>query len=71
MNTGKSADRTYEMLHEVFEGKPERAAIKKLMTEINDQVQHLRNLNWCGSTLLSMKKSSAIGVTEMQILKHM
>jgi len=62
------------VLHEVFKGKPERAATKKLMTAVmtryNIEENH-ENLDRCGSALLSMKKSSAIGVTEMQILKHM
>jgi len=74
VNTGKSADEAYEMLHVVFEGNPEKVALKRLMSAVMakyDIVENYENLNRCGSALLSMKKSSAIGVTEMQILKHM
>lgn len=74
VNTGKSAEQGYEMLHVVFEGNPDRTAIKKLMTAVMTKYnidENYENLNRCGSALLSMKKSSAIGVTEMQILKHM
>ena len=62
------------MLHVVFESNPARGAIKKLvravMTKYNIE-ENYENMNRCGLALLIMKKSSTIGVTEMQILKHM
>jgi len=74
VNTGKSADEAYEMLHVVFEGNPDKEALKRSMSAVMAKYgidENYENLNRCGSALLSMSKSSAIGVTEMQILKHM
>lgn len=74
VNTGKSSAETYDMLHVVFEGKPEPEAIKKLMSAVMAKYnieENYENLNRCGSALLSMKNSSAISITEMEILKDM
>jgi len=74
VNTGKSADEAYEMLHVVFEGRPEKETVQRLMSAVMAKYgieENYENLNRCGSALLSMKQSSAIGITEMQILKHM
>ncbi|MBB5645071.1 hypothetical protein [Pedobacter cryoconitis] len=71
-NTGKSSAEGYEMLHVVFDGKPQAEAIKKLMSAVMAKYnieENYENLNRCGSALLSMRNSSAVGVTE--ILKHM
>lgn len=74
VNTGKSSAEAYDMLHVVFEGKPEPEAIKKLMSAVMAKYnieENYENLNRCGSALLSMKNSSAISITEMEILKDM
>lgn len=74
VNTGKSSEEAYDMLHVVFEGKPEPETIKKLMSAVMAKYnieENYENLNRCGSALLGMKKSSAVGITEMEILKHM
>ncbi|MBE9597993.1 hypothetical protein [Pedobacter sp. MC2016-24] len=74
INTGNSTDEAYEMLHVVFEGNPDKKVLKKLISVMmakQNIEENYENLNRCGSVFLSMKNSSAIGVTEMQILKHM
>lgn len=74
INTAKSSEEAYEMLHVVFYGKPELETIKKLMGAVMAKYnieENYENLNRCGSALLSMRNSSAVGVTEMEILKHM
>lgn len=74
VNTGKSSEEAYEMLHVVFKGQPELASIRKLMHPVMtmyNMEENYENLNRCGSALLAMRKSSAVGVTEMEILKHM
>jgi homoaconitase/3-isopropylmalate dehydratase large subunit len=74
VNTGKSADEAYDMLHVVFEGNPEKEVIRKLMSAVMAKYnieENYENLNRCGSALLGLKQSSAIAITEMQILKHM
>lgn len=74
VNTGKSSDEGYEMLHVVFDGKPEVESIKKLMGAVMAKYnieENYENLNRCGSALLALRNSSAVGVTEMEILKYM
>jgi hypothetical protein len=74
VNSSKSADEAYDMLHVVFAGEPEKESIQKLMSPVMKSYgleENYENLNRCGSALLSMRKSSAIGITEMEILKHM
>lgn len=63
----------YEMMHTVFVGNPEISVIKPLIEKIlkmyslpNTEEYRLK----ISSAVLSLRKSSAIGVTEMDILKH-
>jgi len=74
VNTGKSSDEAYNMLHVVFEGEPDINVIKKLMKAVLDKYgleENYEILNRTGSALLTLRQSSAVGVTEMEILKHM
>ena len=67
------ASEAYDMLHVVFEGMPDVEKIKPLIEAVMkkyDVVINNDNVQRVGSMLLSLKKSSAIGVTEMDILQH-
>jgi len=74
VDTGRSADEAFEMLPVVFEGNPSLESVKKLLSGVMDKY-HLEvsyeNINRCGSAVLSLREASAMGVTEMEVLKHM
>ncbi|WGQ09108.1 hypothetical protein QG516_21590 [Pedobacter gandavensis] len=74
VNSGKSTEEGYEMLHVVFAGKPEIESIKRLLKVVMEKYgleENFENINRTGSALLALREDSAIGVTEMEILKHM
>jgi hypothetical protein len=63
----------YEIMHIAFEGSPEVDKIKPLIEAVMNNYQlPLTNENKLkvGSMLVSLRKASAVGVTEMEILKH-
>jgi len=64
----------YEILHLIFQDQPDIESIKKLADPV--LTQHgldisYKNLETLGSALLGLRQRSAVGVTEMEILKHM
>lgn len=64
----------YEMMTRVFVGSPSekeiRTYLEPVMKKHNLSITK-DNLIRCSSSLLSLRKSSKKGITEMQILKHM
>lgn len=74
VDTGKSADEAFAMLPVVFEGNPSLESVKKLLSAVMDKYHlevNYENINRCGSAVLSLREASAVGVTEMELLKHM
>lgn len=74
VDTGKSADEAFEMLPIVFEGNPSLESVKKLLSAVMDKYHlevNYENINRCASAVLSLREASAVGVTEMDLLKHM
>jgi uncharacterized phage-associated protein len=64
----------YEQFHVVFSGNPSVEEIQNLMDAIIDQygMENTDKLkHQIASALLSMRNESAIGVTEMDIMKYM
>lgn len=64
----------YEMMEVVFIGKPKKATIQPLLEAVMKKYSlpvTEENLLRTSSALVSLRKSSAVGVTEMEILKHM
>lgn len=70
----KSNIEAYELLSGAFENRPSTDQIRKLIDRVMEnhrlEINYV-NINKCGSTLIRVKELSAIGVTEMDILKHM
>lgn len=64
----------YEMMEVAFEGYPSREEIKPLletvMTRYGFEITD-KNLLRCASVLVTLRKESILGITEMDILKHM
>lgn len=63
----------YEMMHVAFEDSPEIDKIKPLIEAVMDNYtlpKTNENKLKVGSMLVSLRKASAVGVTEMEILKH-
>jgi len=64
----------YYIMSVAFVGRPKEDVIKPLMEAVMKRYQlsiNRDNLLKCASALVSLRKESTIGVTEMQILKHM
>lgn len=63
----------YEMVSTVFEGNHSREDIKPLVDKVlkmYDMPVNRENVLKISSAILDLKKESAVGVTEMDILKH-
>jgi len=63
----------YEMMHVAFEGEPEIDKIKPLIETILERYKMPINDEFrlkVGSMLIDLRKNSKVGVTEMDILKH-
>ena len=64
----------YEMMETAFEGFPSESEIKPMMEDVmktyNMQVTE-ENLLKVANMLVVLRKESKVGVTEMEILKHM
>lgn len=64
----------YEKIEIVFDGHPTKEEIQPMLESVLDKY-HLNvndeNILKLGDVLLTLKKSSKLGVTEMEILKHM
>lgn len=63
----------YEMMQVAFEGSPEISKIKPMLEAILEKYDLPKTDEYrlkVGSMLVSLRKASAVGVTEMEILKH-
>ena len=72
--TAENTNDIYEKIHVAFEGMPEIEKVKPLMEAVMEKYNlpiTTENINKCGSALVSLKHESKIGITEMEILKHM
>ena len=70
----KPEDDPYFKLHVVFVGMPEEDEIKPMMEAVmttHNFTVNDENIIKFGSMLLTLRKNSKVGVTEMDILKHM
>jgi hypothetical protein len=69
-----NADDAYEKIHVAFEGMPDIDKVKPMleavMTRYNIVINN-DNVLKCANVLVTLKNDSKIGVTEMDILKHM
>ena len=80
--TNKTPERTsssvaekdpYEMMQVAFEGSPEISRIKPVLEAVIQKYDLPKTNEYrlkVGSMLVSLRKASAVGVTEMEILKH-
>jgi hypothetical protein len=72
-NISSTAD-AYEKIHIAFEGMPEISVVKPMLEDVmkrsNIEITN-DNILKCANVLVVLRKDSKIGVTEMQILKHM
>ena len=69
-----NADDDYQKIHIAFEGMPEIEKVKPLLDAVMERyniVINNDNVLKCANVLVVMKNNSKIGVTEMDILKHM
>lgn len=63
----------YEMMQVAFEGSPEFSKIKPMLEAVLEKYDLPKTDEYrlkVGSMLVSLRKASAVGVTEMEILKH-
>lgn len=63
----------YEMMQVAFEGSPEISKIKPMLEAVLEKYNLPKTDEYrlkVGSMLVSLRKASAVGVTEMEILKH-
>jgi PBP1b-binding outer membrane lipoprotein LpoB len=63
----------YEMMQVAFEGSPEISKIKPMLEAILEKYDLPKTDEYrlkVGSMLVSLRKASTVGVTEMEILKH-
>lgn len=69
-----NTDDAFEKIHIAFEGMPEIEKVKPIleavMTRYNIVINN-DNVLKCANVLVTMKNESKIGVTEMEVLKHM
>lgn len=70
--TTESAD-AYTMMETAFEGYPRKSEIQPIMQKVMQMYGYPEteeNLQKFGSVLISLRKNSVLGITEMDILKH-
>lgn len=64
----------YEKIHIAFEGMPEISELKPMLEDVmkrsNMEINN-DNILKCANVLVVLRQNSKIGITEMQILKHM
>lgn len=76
-NTSQRSSATasaYEIMEVVFEGVNDREEIKPLLEKVmsyHDMDISEENLMKCADILVALRKSSVVGVTEMDVLKNM
>lgn len=64
----------YEIMSVAFEGSPRESEIKPMLEAVMDKYNFTVTDENClkvGNMLVELRKMSAVGVTEMDILKHM
>lgn len=68
-----NTDDAYEKIHLAFEGMPEVERVKPLLDAVMKRYNitiNNSNVLKCANVLMVMKKASKVGVTEMEVLKH-
>jgi len=63
----------YEVMHVAFEGSPSISKIKPMIEAIMERYNMPKtndNILKVGNMLVSMRQSSTVGLTEMELLKH-
>ncbi len=63
----------YELMHLAFEGSPEVSEIKPMLEAVMDKYNFPKtndNRLKVGNMLVALRQASTVGVTEMEILKH-
>ncbi len=63
----------YEVMHVAFEGSPAISKIKPMVEAIMERYNMPKtndNILKVGNMLVSMRQSSTVGLTEMELLKH-
>ncbi len=63
----------YTMMETAFEGSPRKSEIQPMMQKVMEMYGYQEtedNLQKFGSVLVTLRKESILGVTEMDILKH-
>ena len=63
----------YSMMETAFEGYPAKSEIQPIMQSVLNKYnleESEENLQKVGSVLVSLRKQSVLGVTELEILKH-
>lgn len=63
----------YELMHLAFVGSPEVSEIKPMLDAVMDKYNFPKtndNRLKVGNMLVALRKASPVGVTEMEILKH-
>lgn len=69
-----SSDDPYEKICYVFVGKPNKSKVQPLLEAVmkkHNLAVNNENIMKAASCLLTLRKKSTIGITEMEILKHM
>lgn len=72
-NKNSTPPDAYTMMETAFEGYPKKSEIQPMMKKVMDMYGYPEteeNLQRFGSVLVSLRKNSVLGVTEMDILKH-
>lgn len=72
-NDSSIPDDPYQVMHIAFEGMPEKEDIQPMMEDVMRQYGmpiNNENLLKVANMLLVLRKQSKLGVTEMEILKH-
>jgi hypothetical protein len=72
-NKSSTPPDAYTMMETAFEGYPRKSEIQPMMQKVMEMYGYPEteeNLQKFGSVLVSLRKESILGVTEMDILKH-
>jgi len=73
-NEGSDNKTAYELMETAFEDYPNESEIKPMMEDVMKTYKMQvtdENLQKVASMLINLRKESKVGVTEMEILKHM
>jgi uncharacterized protein YpuA (DUF1002 family) len=73
-NSTSKTPTAYEMMEVAFENYPSKNDIQPMMESVMTRYEleiNENNLQKVASMLVSLRKASKVGVTEMELLKHM